>query len=179
MVIETTHLYLRPFTPADLLALIAGRDEFASQFGSPAAEGLREFLVSDDVSPEWVAMLRSAPAGIADPWLFGFGVIERSSQSVVGTAGFKGPPDDAGVAEIAYAVAPTFQRRGYATQAAAALVEFARSDARVLQLRAHTLPEANPSTRVLTKCGFQHVGEVIDPDDGLVWRWEHSPPDAG
>jgi hypothetical protein len=25
---------------------------------------------------------------------------------------------------------------------------------------------------VLTKCGFQYVGEVIDPDDGLVWRFE-------
>ena len=28
------------------------------------------------------------------------------------------------------------------------------------------------STRVLTKCGFSRIGEVIDPDDGLVWRWE-------
>jgi RimJ/RimL family protein N-acetyltransferase len=26
--------------------------------------------------------------------------------------------------------------------------------------------------RVLAKCGFQHIGEVIDPEDGLVWRWE-------
>ena len=32
--------------------------------------------------------------------------------------------------------------------------------------------EANASTRVLTKCGFRHVGEVMDPEDGLVWRWE-------
>ena len=23
------------------------------------------------------------------------------------------------------------------------------------------------------KCGFQRVGEAIDPDDGLVWRWEY------
>ena len=39
-------------------------------------------------------------------------------------------------------------------------------------VRAHTLTEANASTRVLTKCGFQRINEVIDPDDGLVWRWE-------
>jgi len=21
-------------------------------------------------------------------------------------------------------------------------------------------------------CGFRHLGEVIDPKDGRVWRWE-------
>ena len=30
----------------------------------------------------------------------------------------------------------------------------------------------NASTRVLTKCGFRHIGQVIDPEDGPVWRWE-------
>jgi [ribosomal protein S5]-alanine N-acetyltransferase len=179
MVLETTRLQLRPYTPADLLALIAGLDEFSSQFGAQAAEGLREFFVSGDVSLEWLAMLQAARAGVADPWLFGFGVIERSSESVVATAGFKGPPDDAGIAEIAYAVAPSHQGRGYATEAASALVQFARADARVRQVRAHTLPEPNASTRVLTKCEFERVGEVVDPDDGLVWRWEWSPQSSG
>lgn len=37
---------------------------------------------------------------------------------------------------------------------------------------AHTLPEENASTKLLTKCGFHKVGEVVGPDDGLVWRWE-------
>jgi RimJ/RimL family protein N-acetyltransferase len=39
-------------------------------------------------------------------------------------------------------------------------------------VRAHTFAESNASARVLTKCGFHHAGEVIDPDDGPVWRWE-------
>jgi ribosomal-protein-alanine N-acetyltransferase len=43
-------------------------------------------------------------------------------------------------------------------------------------VRAHTLPNPNASTRVLTKCGFHRVGEVIDPEDGLVWRWERNDP---
>jgi RimJ/RimL family protein N-acetyltransferase len=37
---------------------------------------------------------------------------------------------------------------------------------------AHTLPQPNDSTRVLARCGFRHAGEVTDPEDGLVWRWE-------
>jgi RimJ/RimL family protein N-acetyltransferase len=40
-------------------------------------------------------------------------------------------------------------------------------------VRAHTLPERNASTRILEKCGFTFRGEILDPEDGLVWRWEH------
>jgi len=25
---------------------------------------------------------------------------------------------------------------------------------------------------VLTKCGFRHVADLVDPEDGPVWRWE-------
>jgi hypothetical protein len=42
-------------------------------------------------------------------------------------------------------------------------------------IRAHTLPQINASTRILTKCGFDRIGEMIDPEDGLVWRWERKP----
>ena len=67
---------------------------------------------------------------------------------------------------------PSFQGRGYATEAAAALVDFALASGQVQMVRAHTLPEANASTRVLLKCGFHHVSTVVDDDDGPVWRWE-------
>jgi ribosomal-protein-alanine N-acetyltransferase len=72
----------------------------------------------------------------------------------------------------AYAITPEHQGKGFATEAAAALVSYAFASGEVRVVRAHTLPLPNASTRVLTKCGFQKAGEVIDPDDGLVWRWE-------
>ena len=57
-------------------------------------------------------------------------------------------------------------------KAAQALTTYAFSSGKVRLVRAHTRPEANASTRVLAKCGFRRVGEVINPEDGLVWRWE-------
>jgi hypothetical protein len=39
-------------------------------------------------------------------------------------------------------------------------------------VRAHT--KYPNSERVLTKCGFERIGEVIDPEDGLVCRWERT-----
>jgi RimJ/RimL family protein N-acetyltransferase len=114
-----------------------------------------------------------------NPWRHGFWIVEKASGQIVGGAGFKGEPDSDGMVEIAYGVVPSREGRGYATEAARALIRFANGDARVRLLRAHTRPEPNASTRVLTKCGFVHVGQVVDPEDGPVWRWERSAQHIG
>ena len=93
---------------------------------------------------------------------------------MIGGASFKGPPDGTGVVEIAYGIVPSFEGRGYATEAARALVEYAQKNEAVREIIAHTSPEANASTHVLKKCGFTFAGEVMDPEDGRVWRWEHA-----
>ena len=152
--LETQHLTLVPHTLEDVLAQIEGMD---------AAQ-------RKEVSLVWLSAVRAAT--VADPWLLGFALMHRATGAVVGTCGFKGPPDADGLVEIAYGVAPDHQNQGYATEAAGALVAFAFASGRVRLVRAHTFAEANASTRVLRKCGFELVGTVIDPEDGLVWRWE-------
>jgi RimJ/RimL family protein N-acetyltransferase len=122
-----------------------------------------------EVSSEWLDRVRNTTA--PDPWACGFNMVHREKGLAVGSCAFKGPPDSDGVVEIAYGVKPEHQGNGYATEAAAGLVKFAFANG-VHIVRAHTLRENNASTRVLSKCGFRHVGEVVDPDDGLVWRWE-------
>jgi [ribosomal protein S5]-alanine N-acetyltransferase len=129
-----------------------------------------------EVSPAWLARVEAATE--ADPWTHGFSVLQRNGDDVIGSAGFKGPPSH-GVVEIAYGIAPQHQGRGYATEAAEALSAYALGSGLVRTVRAHTLPEANASVRVLTKCGFRFVGEVSDPEDGRVWRWERTCTAAG
>jgi [ribosomal protein S5]-alanine N-acetyltransferase len=122
------------------------------------------------LSAAWLALLEKSTS--PDPWVHGFAIMHRTSGAIVGKCGFKGPPDQSGTVEIAYGLEPGHQGKGYATEAAQALTAYAFTDPRVCLVRAHTLPEPNASTRVLTKCGFQRTGEAIDPEDGLVWRWE-------
>lgn len=124
------------------------------------------------VSADWLERLRTSTS--PDPWIHGFSLVHRESNAVVGTCGFTAPPSADGFVEIAYGVAPEHQGKGYATEAAQALTAYAFSSGKVRVVRAHTLPEPNASTHVLTKCGFRRIGEVIDPEDGLVWRWEKS-----
>ena len=45
-------------------------------------------------------------------------------------------------------------------------------------VRAHTLAEANASARVLRQVVLIPPGQVVDPEDGLVWRWETAQIDA-
>lgn len=169
---DTLRLELRPYSPEHWLAMFEGEEAFHRSFGLRAANGLLALLASGEISPTWLAQLREAKA--ADPWVHGFAVIDRASSLVIGNAGFKGPPDDVGMVEISYGIAPMFQGKGCATEAARQLIALARRDPRVRLLRAHTLPENNASTRVLTKNSFAKIGEVIDPEDGLVWRWERT-----
>ena len=165
-------LELRPFSSSDLLALIEGPEAFQRSFGRPAADGLRSLFVSGEISDKWFEQLRQTSQ--RDPWTIGFAVVERASGLAIGSAGFKGPPDTAGVVEAAYGIVPAFEGRGFATEALRELVAFASRDDRVRAIRAHTLPAENASTRVLLKNGFSKLGEVVDPEDGRVWRWERS-----
>ena len=159
MKIETRNLTLVLQTPEETHALID------TMTPSEKAE----------LSADWLALVDSTTS--ADPWIHRFALIQRADNTVVGSCGFKGPPNANGAVEIAYGIDPDYRGNGYATEAARALVTYALKNSKVHVVRAHTLPEANASTRVLTKCGFKQAGEVIDPDDSLVWRWEkHKDP---
>ena len=151
--LQTDHLDLKLQGPEEVRAMIAAM--------SPAERR--------ELSADWLAKMEAATH--PDPWVHGFVAVHRESGQPVGQGMFKGPPV-AGVVEIAYAVNPDQQRRGYATEIARALVAFAFSIDAIRTVRAHTLPQPNPSNRLLGHCGFTHLGEVIDPEDGPVWRFE-------
>ena len=126
------------------------------------------------LSAEWLARQHASTS--PDPWLHGFAIVHLGTGITVGQCGFKGPPDTDGMVEIAYGVRSDQESKGYATEAARALVAYAFSFDQISLVRAHTLPQSNASTRILAKCGFQFIGEITDPEDGLVWRFERRRP---
>lgn len=78
-----------------------------------------------------------------------------------------------GVVEIGYGIVGEFQRRGYATEAAAGLVGWAHAHPEVRMVAAHTLPELTASIRVLEKNGFVRRG--IPAEEGAI-RFEMDLP---
>ncbi len=88
VIIPTARLDLVLQTPDEVLAWVAVL---------PAADRA-------EVSPDWVAHARATAAG--DPWALSFIAVDRASGSAVGSCAFKGPPDAAGVVEVAYGTDP-------------------------------------------------------------------------
>jgi [ribosomal protein S5]-alanine N-acetyltransferase len=167
---QSATISLLPHTTEHLRALLEGEQIYQERFGIKVADGLRDFLTGPEVSAEFLTRLNDSSA--ADPWKDGFGVLHLAENIIIGLCSFVGPPTDEGMVEIAYGIVPKYEGRGYATEAARALVEYAVASGRVRTIWAHTLPQDNASTRVLLKCDFTMTGEVMHPEDGAVWRWE-------
>ena len=103
-----------------------------------------------------------------DPWGC---YLAYQAELAVGTCAFKAAPNAEGTVEIAYMTFPAFEGRGFATAMAAELTEIALAAGAALVV-AHTLPEENASNKALRRNGFAYGREVMDPEDGPVWRWE-------
>ena len=83
---------------------------------------------------------------------------------------FKEEPDRWKRVEIAYFTFPEYERNGYATAMARGLVEIAIGSEEANAVIAHTLRKENASARICRRLGFDCKGEVMDPEDGMVWR---------
>lgn len=118
-----------------------------------------------------LAFLASVPRD--DPW-GGYLTIDEATRAVVGTCAFKTGPTAERTVEIAYYTFPGHEGRGFATAMVRELYRIAAESGQVECVIAHTLPEPNASNTLLCKVGFAHVGEVLDPEDGRVWRFERA-----
>jgi RimJ/RimL family protein N-acetyltransferase len=107
-------------------------------------------------------------AGFVPPWICYLAV---TNDRIVGTCGFTAAPRQ-GRVEIAYFTFPGYEGKGVATQMARQLMLMARDADGSVVLTAHTLPNRNPSHRVLEKLGFACVGTLDHPEDGTVLEWQ-------
>lgn len=158
---------------ADTLRM--GSEHFRRRYGATVAAETASIL--HGVVEHTLDMSPSVSREV-DRW-GGYLAVEETSGLVVGSCAFKGPPTADGTVEIAYYTFDPYQGQGYAKSMARALISVAHSSPLVRHVIAHTLPERNPSTSVLRSAGMRFVGEVVDPDDGPVWRWRLESGDWG
>ena len=144
------------------IALDADPARFAAEL-APAFGGdegpAREMLA------QTVALLTRDPRSA--PW---GSYLARLDGEAIGLCAFKSAPLPAGEVEIAYMTFPAHEGRGHATGMIALLADIA--DRAGIMPIAHTLPQENASNKALKRNGFAFAGEVEDPEDGLVWRWQ-------
>jgi [ribosomal protein S5]-alanine N-acetyltransferase len=100
------------------------------------------------------------------PWL----AVDRHTRSLVGSVGFKGRPDENACVEIGYGIEPACRRKGYASEAVPALLDWAWASG-VRRVVAECRPDNVASIRVLEKSGMQRT-----PVLGSMLWWERCRP---
>lgn len=139
--------------PATVDHLVADLAELSSLLGASVPDDWPpETLV--DALPIFFSWLAADPA--SSGWNLWYMI--SSDGVLAGSCGFAGRPSE-GEAEIGYAVLPAFRGRGYATEATAALVDWAFAHPDVVRVAAQAEPSNLASVRVLEKAGFVPDGE--------------------
>ena len=107
-------------------------------------------------------------------WL-GYYVISSvdGAETLVGTAGYKGPPVADGKVEIGYSLVGAYHRRGIGSEVVGQLVSGAFSDPRVRRVTAETPMSFGGSRGLLEKCGFRLTGQKLDPEEGELALYEY------
>lgn len=159
-VIATPRLDLVLVSRAELEATVAGRRPTFAYDPNGFLDELH------DVVRLRLAAIEADPSSL--PWLLR-AIVLRDEARAVGLINFHAPPDANGVVEIGYEIAAPDRRRGYAREATTALIAWgAANGARVIRACIAPGNEASKATLV----GFTHVGEHIDPEDGLELVYE-------
>src|SRR2546426_9461139 len=151
-------LKLIPFEPAPISRLIEG-DRAAAEAALGAVLP-QEFPTAGDLAgflPIQLHRMQESPD--RRDWMAR--LMTSHKQEVIGHCGFHGPPEVIGRAEIGYTVFTSFRGRGFAKEAARALVEWALSngDAKVF---ASVSPDNAPSLAVVGSLGVKQVGTQAD-----------------
>ena len=149
-------LVLRRFRPADLDTLVSYRSVPAvarfqgwdAPFSLVEGENLIRGTINrdPDTPGEW----------------FQFAVTLRSTGELIGDFGAKTQADDPRQAEIGYTIAPAYQGRGYATEAARALLHYLFGERGMHRVTASCDPRNAASARLLERLGMRLEGHLVE-----------------
>lgn len=166
MTIETEQLFLIAADAQSLQCAINGEQALSAFLKMGITPGWQSF--GTQVFQFTLQQLQNGQTGHG--WWMYF-TLHKKDRQLIGNGGYKGSPTKEGTVEIGYEIAPTYRNQGLATEMAQGLIGNAFRHPIVKTVLAHTLAEENPSTRILQKCGFNKLGELNDPWDGLIWKW--------
>lgn len=94
-------------------------------------------------------------------------VVEKETGWIVAELGFKGEPNESGYIEIGYGTMPSHRKKGFMTEAVAAMVEWAKKQPGIRGVLAETESENIASIRVVQKNHFRQYGKK---GARLMWK---------
>lgn len=158
MQIETTRILLRPFVKSDAVAAAYNSKtptvaHFMPDMVLPSEPDALQWI-------DWLGVRRNdhAPCRV-------LAIERKDSRTVIGLIGIAPKQELNGEIEILFSIADTHQNRGYATEAARAMLWWAFEKARQEVICAIVKPCNKASRRVIEKLGFVYVDTRVLPHD--------------
>ncbi|NUR85775.1 MAG: GNAT family N-acetyltransferase [Nonomuraea sp.] len=134
--------------------------------GKTAGVALTDYFLTDQAQWLWRMRIDQTAADPGHARWYVRQAVTGPEGVVVGHAGFHGPPDEAGMVEIGYAVAPEFRRQGYGRAILIELLRRAAAEPAVKTVRATISPDNTASLATIAGFGFVQIGEDWDEQDG-------------
>jgi len=98
----------------------------------------------------------------------------KSTNEVIGSAGFHDLPDTHGMIEIGFGIVDVMQNQGFGKELLLGMWKMISERSDVQTLRYTVSPDNEPSLHIIRKLGFVLVGEQMDEEDGLELIYELS-----
>ena len=149
MKLETENLILYPLTESLIKQILNNEitDFFTEEWLSEDNRTLLNWMIDE--------LYQFLPPKIGfTSWIF----IEKSTKQVIGDGGYKGNPNSFGEIEIGYEIIQSKRKKGYATEAINALIDWAFTQPEAKYILAKCDPENIPSQNLLKKLGFGFAG---------------------
>lgn len=158
LITETKNLILMTFTAEAMVSVLSGHKElelenqfyrFASGWPIPVYKNLFPYKISRfQTHPN-----EEEYEGV---------IIHKKDRLIIGDMGFKGGPDENGIMEISYSIAPNYQGKGYATEMGKAFCKWGLQKDHVTKIIAICSVYNYASIRVLEKIGLIKAKEEIE-----------------
>ena len=132
-------------------------------------------------SPEDLAHHVWVPSTFTPSSSIRFAIALRSTNQLIGTAGFHSVMPQNRAAELAYDLSPTNWGKGIATSICTSLVDWAHAHIGLVRVQAAVLDSNVRSARVLHKCGFEPEGllrsyRMVRGRSADFWMYAHVIP---
>jgi ribosomal-protein-alanine N-acetyltransferase len=170
--IQTERLRLIALNPGQLERYVTAPEQLEGELGMPISREIVTHRLLKAISTKLSKM--ELVDAREFPWYTYWLIVIAETAYGAGLAGFKGSPDDCGEVEIGYGIDPAFRNRGYMTEAAEGLIQWAFQDWRCKAVIAPNTRKDNvASSRVLEKVGMRVYGETEETWD---WRIDRAQP---
>jgi len=174
---------LAPFAPLntqrlDLVALKLEHAPFVFAYArDPEISGLVAWQQHASLADSRRFIARSL-VGRAKGGHYTWGIVRHTDQTFIGTCGFGEIDSTRGCGDIYYMLAKAYWGQGYATEAAAAVMQFGFTRLSLRLIEAQAFTDNAASLRVLTKLGLRfrehsQLDETSEPPRPVsIWRIE-------